>query len=382
MKAALIPIHPIQALLLITLASFPAMALAGSTGVKEPEPVSQTEASINAEGLPVETIKLRQETGYERESVYVGPVEAGRRASLGFEISGGLIGLQVDEGDRVKVGDLLAELDTQRLDAARVEATASLEEARVSLALTEATLGRVESALAIRGVSQQELDEARQARDTALATLTRFKAALKRIEVDLSKSRLRAPFSGIIVKRWVDEGQVIATGTPVLDLQEEGTHEVRIALANELADRMAIGQSVDLEIQGQTQIAKVKAVLPVRDRRGRTVDVLFNLDTSAHVRPGDLAELRLTLRTDTSGSWVPLSALTETVRGLWSVYTLDDQGQAQRQVVDILYQDGEQAYVRGHIVDGLTIVADGVHRIVPGQRLQALPNVQTAQQGD
>ena len=85
------------------------------------------------------------------------------------------------------------------------------------------------------------------------------------------------------------KGRVIAAGMPVLTLQEKDATEVRIALANGLADQFKEGQSVNLNIYSDTVRATVKSILPVRDSRSRTVDVIFFLDKGARVRPGDFS---------------------------------------------------------------------------------------------
>ena len=91
------------------------------------------------------------------------------------------------------------------------------------------------------------------------------------------------------------------------------------------------------------------------------------------MRPGDLAELKIGVPIEAKGVWIPLSALSETVRGLWSVYTIDENGQAQQKVAEILYQNQNSAFIRSNLSQGETVVTKGVHRLVPGQKLKALP---------
>jgi RND family efflux transporter MFP subunit len=325
--------------------------------------------------LPVKIHHIEIQSSYVKERVFIGRVEAGRLSDSGFEIGGNVSEIKVDEGYSVKEDDILATLDTDRLEAARKEAAAALQEARATLSLSESTLKRVKAAVKIKAVSRQELDEAQETRNTAEATVNRQKAALERIEVDIKKSTLKAPFDGIITKRLVDEGRVIAAGMPVLTLQEKTAAEARIALANGLADQFKEGQNVNLSIYSDKVNATVKSVLPVRDGRSWTVDVIFSLDKDALVRPGDLAELKMGVSIETKGAWVPLSALTETVRGLWSVYTIDEAETAQRKAVEILYQNESQAFVRSNLSQEESIIADGAHRIVPGQRVEALPYI-------
>jgi hypothetical protein len=83
------------------------------------------------------------------------------------------------------------------------------------------------------------------------------------------------------------------------------------------------------------------------------------------------------------GVWLPLSALTEGVRGLWQAYALAPLADARPGVVagqrvtplpvEVLHYDGDRAYVRGPFAHGTPVVAGGLHRVVPGQLVRALP---------
>ncbi|MEM7674131.1 MAG: efflux RND transporter periplasmic adaptor subunit, partial [Verrucomicrobiota bacterium] len=64
--------------------------------------------------------------------------------------------------------------------------------------------------------------------------------------------------------------------------------------------------------------------------------------------------------------WVPMSALTENIRGLWSLYSINENSITERKVVDLIHIEDRRAFVRGNFANGETIVADGVHRLVPG----------------
>jgi len=336
--------------------------------------------STNALAVNVMTVQMQQ--NYEEKRIFVGQVEAGQTADTGFELSGTLQQIKVDEGDQIAKGDVLAVLDRDRLEAQREEAAAALQEAETFLPLTEASLKRVQSISRRGAVSEQEVDEARQARDGARAAVRRQKAILDRIDVDLQKSALKAPFDAIVVERLADEGRVIEVGSPVLRLKEQSTPEARVALANGLADHFDVGDSVVLKSNNRDLNAVVKSILPVRNIRTRTVDVIFTLSDDTNVRPGDLVELSMNNTMDKDGFWVPLMALSETIRGLWSVYIIDENGLATRKIVDLIYQTEEKAFVRGNFQNGESIIAAGVHRIIPGQAVTAVPSpIQNAQKG-
>ena len=155
------------------------------------------------------------------------------------------------------------------------------------------------------------------------ALLRQLASQIVTIDVDLAKSQLYAPFAGHISKRFVDEGHVIAAGEPVLRLLEDADLEARVGVARDAAALLYEGDPAVVSVAGNQLDARVKAVLPDRERQTRTVTVLLKLFNSPeNVRAGDLAELRLEHTVEAEGFWLPITALTESTRGLWSCYLL------------------------------------------------------------
>ena len=337
--------------------------------------------------LAVVTQALAQDDGYHHRRAFTGRVEAARASALGFEQAGKLAKVLVQEGEPVTRGQLLARQDAARLQARSRELEAALAEAQAGLALAQASYRRIAQVVDQGHASRQGLDEARQGRRQAQARVTRVQRQLQSLAVDLDKTRLTAPFDGVVVARPLDPGRVLAAGAPVLTLQEATTPQVRVGVAGRLAKALVPGRNYRLRWQGQTLSARLRAVLPVRSLPARTVGALFELPQApAGLRPGDLVRLPLAERVRQPGFWLPATALTEARRGLWGVYVLSvPEGPApaglaashrvQRQLVEVLYQDGDRVYLQGTLNAGDRVVVDGVHRIVPGQwvRTRAAP---------
>ena len=106
-----------------------------------------------------------------------------------------------------------------------------------------------------------------------------------------------------------------------------------------------------------------------RDSFRISVNRCWNVDPGS-VASGAVARLTLPQRIDTRGVWLPVSALSESERGLWSVYAArktNDGWSAEPGLVEIVHQAGENVYVRGAIRDGDQIILTGLQRITPGQ---------------
>jgi len=346
-----------------------------------------SKAAPSVPPLTVRTQAVAPRSGYTVARTYQGRVEAARRSALGFELSGKLTGLRVDEGATVQAGDVLATLDTARLRARWREVAAALDSARADRELARFTLERVQGARDANAVSAQRLDEARERLAAAEARVRGAVARLERIDVDLAKSTLTAPYDGLIATRHADEGDVVAAGQPVLVLLQRDGPEVRIGVDADAAVLLGPGDVRRLSVRGHSLDAAVEAVLPERGAATRTVEVRFVVDAElgGRLRSGDVATLTLERYVDGPGVWLPLGALTAGTRGLWAVYVaaVESDGAARdgaahdgttrtirRRSVELLYHDGTRAFVRGGFASDMRVVTAGLQRLVPGQTVR------------
>ena len=317
------------------------------------------------------------ETGYDVERSFVGRLEPARSTDLAFELSGTVREVRVDEGDLVEEGDVIAVLDTRTLEADRRRQVANRQAAESDRELASLTLNRRQLLKDNGHVSAQLLDEARLTLSRLDATIAQIDAAIDTIDINLDKAVLKAPFSGRVGQRLLDDGATASPATPVLRLLESSRPAVRIGLSPEVVDRLDRSHSYDIQISGRTFKAGLAALRPDLQTRTRTIETLFELDTpEATPAFGRLAELSIVERVETEGAWVPVSALKEGPRGLWTVLTVaEDVNQAApspayvvvREAVEVLHAEEGRAFVRGTLTSDSRIVRDGVHRVVVGQ---------------
>lgn len=323
--------------------------------------------------LVVPTASVTWKDHYTVTRSFVGRVEARQDSALGFEISGMVEAVLVEEGEVVASGDVVARLDSARLRARRAELAAEVEQARSDAELAQLTLDRLTEAREREAASIQEWDEADKARDAALARQRRAEAALDSIDVDLDKTVIRAPFDAFVAERSIDTGRVIDAGTPVVRLLERDRPEVRFGLGGSAIDAVFLGQEFSMRIRDREVRGVVTRLLPTRDRASRSVDVIVELDAELDgIRAGDLARIDIERQVDERGFWAPIRALTEGVRGLWTIYVLseDKSPTLLRADVEILHTQLDRVFVRGALRDGDRFVGDGLHRVAPGMRVR------------
>jgi HlyD family secretion protein len=138
--------------------------------------------------------------------------------NVGTQISGTVLSLHTDFNQRVKAGQILAELDPVLLKAQIAQSEANIANARAALALAEATLKRNRDLVAKGFVSPSVIDQSVKDLDSAKAQIAVYEAQLKRDRANLEYSVIRAPISGVVINRAVDLGQTVAASfqTPTL----------------------------------------------------------------------------------------------------------------------------------------------------------------------
>lgn len=315
-----------------------------------------------------------QKRHLQQRLVY-GRVEASNRADLGFELTGKVIEILVDEGDVITAGQLLGKLDTARLAASMGELTATLARTQADLRLAKLSEQRTTELVRQKLESNQRLDEAVEASAAAKAAVDEILARKLTLQVELDKSSLYANSDAIVLTRPVDAGTVVAAGQPVLTVQQNNAFEVRLGLAENQAFAMVKGQKHDLIFADSAVQGSIKSIANQRSQNTRTVDVIFSLDTagSFSLIPGDLVSFLYTEEVEEAGVWVPKTALSTGIRGLWNVFVVADVGQQKlvSKSAEILYSQADRSFVQGPFIQGDLVVINGTQRLVPGQNVNA-----------
>ncbi|WP_417452129.1 efflux RND transporter periplasmic adaptor subunit [Kordiimonas sp.] len=326
--------------------------------------------------LPVRTTEVTIENGYHARRTFTGRAVPGRMSSMAFELGGTIANITVDLGSSVQAGDILAELDTARLNAQRAQLLAEKDEVSASLDLAERTFARAKETFNKGHASAQHLDEAEANAISLRARAKRLDATVAALDVDIAKSKIKAPFPGTITARHLDEGAVVGAGTKLLELSENTRMEAHIGMPPEYAFAARGGAPVELRGGRRKQIdgATIRSIVPTIEGQTRTMMVTFDLPKDSADR-GELITAVVNDWQETSGAWLPIRALSSDVRGLWRVYKVvegKDGPEVRFENVQVLYTDTNRVFVSGTISAGDRIISDGVERLAPGQRVTVL----------
>src|SRR5262245_25167146 len=176
----------------------------------------------------------------------------GAEVRVAAERVGRVVRVLVEEGQKVRQGDVLAVIESDELQASVEQSRARLSEAEAQARLAEVTLGRRQR-LAEEGVlSPHDLDEARNDRDTAQARIATWRADIERQRSQLAKSRVLAPLSGVVTLRSVDAGETVETGQALFSIADLGRLRVEAEADEADASQIAPGAAVTVTAQGWT----------------------------------------------------------------------------------------------------------------------------------
>ena len=346
-----------------------AVALVGGLTTALHARVALTDDAPVRTPLTVATMNFEVLDGYDRRTSYLGLAVSDRKARLGFEVPGQISALPVRQGSPVRKGELIATLDDSALQARRRATLAELEQARAELELAELKADRQKDLRKTGAVSREAFDETRLRARALSARVDAVEASLASIDIELDKTRLLAPYDGLVSDHYMHEGAVITPGTPVVRLIGSGALEAHIGVGATRAAELEVGRSYALRLRDERFEAPLLSVRPDVDPVTRAATAVFAIPDHIRVLDGEPLSLELEEPVPEPGGWLPLSALLEGQRGLWTVLRVearDGEYHSVREAVEILDVQGEHAYVRGTLPQGARVIASGVHRITPG----------------
>ena len=303
----------------------------------------------------LEVLEVKTSQSYEISKNLPGELLPFQQSKIAFEITGRISSIYVDIGDRVKKDDVLAKLDDS-------EVNANLEQAVARLDLANQVLNRFEDLRKKGFISIQDFDKAKSEYLVA-------KSQVKFFEVKKSQTILRAPYDGFIQNRFVDEGTVINGSNPILEILDANKVEAHVSIPESLVNNLEVSNDYTFEIGQEKAIGKFKRLAPMSASGSNSRLAIFEF--SDFFIPGSVIDLIIKIRKSEQGVWLPINSLSQSEQGLWSVYTVSDDGsnRVEKDLVRILHFENNYAYVSGTLKNGDLVILGGLSKIIEGQTL-------------
>jgi len=287
-----------------------------------------TEVSEATALRPVKVVEISAASP-ARELRYSGAVKARSEAAAGFRVAGKIVERNVDIGDRVNPGDVMARIDATDYELQLRSAEASLAAAERQVETTDFALTRADALYKQQVTTKAQLEQAQLSYNQATSTRDSARSSLEQARNQVGYSELKADKPGIVTAINADAGQVVAAGSPVVTVAADGEKEVLIAVPENEIFAFTNGKTVDVTFwsnAGVTLKGTVREVAGSADTSSRTFAVRISLPEDARVLLGMTAGVIATTPIADDHYSLPLSALArdpgqQTI--VWTVERLD-----------------------------------------------------------
>lgn len=356
------PLTPPPRRLALGLALVLSTALAACSKAEAPqEPVR----AVKVLAVGVETFQSGQE--------FSGEVRARVESRLGFRVAGKITQRQAELGQRVKAGQVLAQLDPRDYQLAADAARAQVAAASTNRDLAAADFKRYAALKDQNFISGAELERRETTLKAAQAQLDQARAQLSSQGNQAAYTSLVADASGVVTAIEAEPGQVVAAGTPVMRIAQDGPRDVVFSVPEDKVAAIKPGSDVAVRTWNDNSAlaGKVREVSASADPVTRTYPVKVSLDAAAAPALGSTVYVapRAFSHAGTPVIKLPTSALRKEGQGS-AVWVLDKATMTVKsQPVRIATADGNEAVIASGLQPGMLVVSAGVHVLSPGQKV-------------
>lgn len=288
----------------------------------------------------------------------VGTIQAGRAIAVASKIEGSVVGMPFREGEAIRRGDLILKLDDAELAAEVERAEALRDQAR-------STHDRMENVVEQGAGALQDLDD-------AAADLKVAEAELALARARLAKTRVVAPFDGIVGARRVSPGAFVRVGETVTELVQISALRVHFSVPERHLDKLRRGSSVRVSTTaypGEEVEGKIDVVEPVLDASTRSVRVIAIVQNpEGHLRPGMSANVSVVLSSRESALTIPNEAVFAAGDRMF-VYAVNPDSTVTRTAVVLGGRYRDVVEVLHGLEPGMRVVCAGHQKLFEGAKV-------------
>lgn len=328
------------------------------------------------ETVPVETVRLRADAPPPQLRL-TGVVSAPRVSRLSPRVDGLIDVVEVDAGDRVREGQVLARLDDRLAVLAERRLQATVTEARVARDEAQRLLAEAERLVARGNIPASQAESRRAEAAQAEAALARLQAEAAEVSERRQRHVLVAPYPGTISARLAEAGEWVATGTPLLELVDLDGLRIDVQAPQDSYTRLQTDAAAVIHVDALPEGSlrgRVLARVPQARPDARTYLLRLALDEAGEdLVPGMSVRVELPLREGQRAVSVPRDAVLRRADGSASLWTVDRSGAqpvAREQRVELGANLGERIEVRSALAAGTELIVRGNERLVDGQPLR------------
>ena len=300
-----------------------------------------------------------------------GSVEPLRTSAVASTAAGKVRGLAVRDGQTVREGEVLVQLDVSALELKRHSLLAQRRETETRLKLTGQKADRATELSKSGLISSQELEELVNERTAWEARLENLAAEVAVIDHEITRYVIRAPFTGVVLKKYAEVGQWMKLGDPVVDLMSTEQMEVTVQVPEARYVSLRVGSPAKVvfpSLSGRELRGRVSAIIPVADAESRSFPVKITIQGGERIAAGMTAEVYFGDSATAAATIVPKDAVV--VQGERKfLFVFEKAGTVAMRSVRIGNGDGEWVQVDG-VRPGENVIVRGNERLKPGQAVK------------
>ena len=322
---------------------------------------------------PVRAMQISS-AGAENMVELAGDIQPRYESRLGFRVGGKVIARQVEIGSVVKRGQVLMQIDPRDLQLSQSQANASVNAAASNLSLAKSEYERYRELRQKNFVSQAVLDAKEAAYKSALANHEQSNAALNIATNQNSYANLVADADGVVTALQAEAGQVVAAGTPVVQLARTGEKEARISIPEDQVELVRQVKEMQVRIWANQALVlrgQLRELSPVADPATRTYTAKISIaNAPPEVRLGMTATVSFITKANKNLIRLPLTALLneKNQTSLWVI----ENGVVKSVPVQVGGVMGNEVVIASGVNAGQMIVTAGVNTLRPGQKVKVL----------
>ena len=322
--------------------------------------------TATAKPVVVDVVELRK---LAPTALYSGEVISNFDARLAAEVEGRLTWV-AEVGTRASKGDILAELDDIFLQKERNEEMAVIQSEQAKLDLYSKDVERYQRLVKENNVAESQLDQSISDQKIASSNIIAAQARLAQLNERIARSRLRAPYNGVVTERFTQGGEWAQSGDPLVRLVDVEDPEIQVRVPQTVFPLIALGDVLPVINDGHSIEAKVETIVPV----GTTASRLFELRLKplAPILPGTLVRVVIPTAAPREVLSVDRDALVIRKDEI-SVFRVN-QEMTEQVPVEVGVGSDQYVEIIGAIEAGDTLVTRGGERLRPGDKVKISGN--------
>jgi RND family efflux transporter MFP subunit len=302
------------------------------------------------------------------EAEFVGTVFYEEVSEVASEVEGLVQAVRFEEGQRVEEGALLVSLVSDLLQKSFQAAKASYEQTLSDLEKAKKDLERAGSLFKEELISEQSYDDRKFAMSGLEKKAASLEANVERLETELLKKKIRAPFGGIIINKHVDRGEWLNKGSVIATLGKDDAVDIVVDIPESFIQFSNVGSAVTLEAGGHSLTGNVVAIIPKGDISTRTIPVKVRAENSLNLIEGMEAKVRLPVGAQQNAFIVHRDAVISAY-GQNVMYAVRDAKAAMIPVTVLGYKGMNAGIQADGLSAGIKVVVKGNERLRDGQEV-------------